>query len=97
MKKATILAIAFVIGTSSIFASKDPKNNLNPPTKKGSIITKDKTLSKQKSVKNDFIIMSKNEKKQAQKISYKELQNKLRTQAVKNYSSYIIPEIIRKE
>lgn len=101
MKNKTMLALAFVIGTSGLFAAQN-NNDFFIPTGKKSKSEKEHKSSEE-SVETGFelkrtyqIKYKASETISSNSISNKELKKKLQIAAVKNYV-YIQPEIIGKE
>lgn len=98
MKNKTILALAFVIGTSGLFAAQNYNDSFIPPGKKS--VKENKSTEKSSEtvfeLKQTFHVEYKASQIISKNISNKELKKKLQIAAVKNYV-YIQPEIIGKE
>lgn len=98
MKNKTILALAFVIGTSGLFAAQNYTNSFIPPGKKS--VKENKSTEKSGEtvfeLKQTYHIEYKANETILKSISNNELKKKLQIAAVKNYV-YIQPEIIGKE
>lgn len=98
MKNNIFLALAFVFGTTGLFAAENSNDSFIPPVKKTSKEHKlnKETVETKNDIKHTYVIEYRSDKTIEKNLSYKELQNKLRIAAVKNYT-YIQPEIIAKE
>ena len=95
MKKTTILAIAFVLGTTNLLASVETKNYLFPPSQNNS--SKNKTSIKNESLKKGIIISYLEEQKNVTELNSLQQQKKLKlAEAIRNYNN-IAPSIIGKE
>ncbi|SNR32192.1 hypothetical protein SAMN06265371_101239 [Lutibacter agarilyticus] len=98
MKKTTILAIAFVLGTTNLVASVCSDNYLLPPPPSQNNTTENKTTSiENENLKKEIIISYLEVETTVASLNYLKQQKKLKlAQAIRNYNN-IAPSIIGKE
>ncbi len=97
MKKTIILAIAFVLGTTSLVASVCSSNYLLPPPSQNKATENKTTSIKSEHLKEEIIISSLEIETTVADVNYLKLQKKLKlAQAIRNYNN-IAPSIIGKE
>ena len=97
MKKTTILAIAFVLGTTNLVASVCSDNYFLPSLSQNNCTDNKKTSIKNESLKEEVSINYLEDKQTVADLNYLLHQQKLKlAQAIRNYKD-IAPSIIHKE
>ncbi len=97
MKKTTILAIAFVLGTTNLVASVCSNNYLLPPPSQNNATENKTTLINNENLKEEMIISYLEVETTVADSIYLKQQKKLKlAQAIRNYNN-IAPSIICKE